>query len=60
MTIVTVTMKNEEHNVFISILKKGNSSSLEDERGVAKSCAFANQKKLLLARVRDTIVPQLL
>ena len=41
--------------------KKGNSSSLEKQRGIAKSCAFAKlTNKLLLARIRDIIEPQLL
>ena len=40
---------------------KGNSSSLENQRSIAKSCAFAKQtNKLLLARIRDIIEPQLL
>ena len=45
----------------MSIQKKCNSSSLENQRGVAKSCAFAKlTNKLLLARIRDIIEPQLL
>ena len=38
-----------------------NYSSLENQRGIAKRCAFAKQtNKLLLARIRDIIEPQLL
>ena len=41
--------------------KKGKSSSLENQRGIAKSCAFAKlTNKLLFARIRDIIEPQLL
>ena len=43
------------------IPKKGSSSSLENQRGIAKSCAFAKlTNKLLLSRRRDIIEPQLL
>ena len=43
-----------------SISKKGNSSSLENQRGIAKSCAFSKlTDKVLLARIRDIIEPQL-
>ena len=43
------------------IPKKGNSSSLENQRGIAKSCTFAKlTNKLLLARIGDIIEPQLL
>ena len=50
-----------KHNIIVSIPKKGNSSSLENQHGIAKSCAFAKlTNKLLLARIRDIIEPQLL
>ena len=50
-----------KHSIILSIQKKGNSSSLENQRGIAKSCAFAKlTNKLLLARIRDIIEPQLL
>ena len=50
-----------KHSIIVSIPKKGNSSSLENQRGIAKSCAFAKlTNKLLLARIRDIIEPQLL
>ena len=32
-----------KHSIIVSILKKGNSSSLENQRGIAKSCAFGAQ-----------------
>ena len=47
-----------KHSIIVSIPKKGNSSSLENQRGIAKSCAFAKlTHKLLLARIRDIIEP---
>ena len=50
-----------KHSIMVSIPKKGNSSSLENQRGIAKSCAFAKlTNELLLARIRDIIKPQLL
>ena len=50
-----------KHSIIVSIPKKGNSSSLENQRGIAKSCAFAKlTNKLLLARIRDIIEPRLL
>ena len=50
-----------KHCIIVSIPKKGNSSSLENHRGIAKSCAFVKlTNKLLLARIRDIIEPQLL
>ena len=50
-----------KHSIIVSIPKKGNSSSLEDQRGIAKSCAFVKlTNKLLLARICDIIEPQLL
>ena len=49
------------HSIIVSIPKKGNSSSLENKRSISKSCAFAKlTNKLLLARIRDIIEPQLL
>ena len=49
-----------KHSIIVSIPKKGNSSSLENQRGIEKSCAFAKQtNKLLLARIRDIVEPQL-
>ena len=50
-----------KHSIIVSIPKNGNSSCLEDQRGIAKRCAFAKlTNKLLLARIRDIIEPQLL
>ena len=50
-----------KHGIIVSIPKTGNSSSLENQRGIAKSCAFAKLTyKLLLARICDIIEPQLL
>ena len=50
-----------KHSIIVSIPKKGNASSFENQRGFAKSCAFAKlANKLLLARMRDIIEPQLL
>ena len=50
-----------KHSIIVFIQKKGNSSSLENQRGIAKSCAIAKlTNKLLLARIRDIIEPQLL
>ena len=50
-----------KHSIIVSIPKKGYSSSLENQRGIAKSCAFAKlTNKPLLARIRDIIEPQLL
>ena len=50
-----------KHSIIVSIPKKGNSSSLENQRGIAKSCAFVKlANKLLLARIRDILEPQLL
>ena len=50
-----------KHSIIVSIPKKSNSSSLENQRGIAKSCAFAKlTNKLLLACIRDIIEPQLL
>ena len=41
-----------KHSIIISIPKKGNSSSLENQRGIAKSCAFAKlTNKLLLVEM---------
>ena len=49
-----------KHGIIVSIPKNGNSSSLDSQRGIAKSCAFAKlTNKLLLARIRDIIEPQL-
>ena len=50
-----------KHSIIVSIPKKGNSSSLENQRRIAKSCAFAKlTNKVLLARIRDIVEPQLL
>ena len=50
-----------KHSIIVSIPEQGNSSSLENQRGIAKSCAFAKlTNKLLLARIRGIIEPQLL
>ena len=50
-----------KHSIIVSIPKKGKSSSLENQRGIAKSSAFAKlTNKLLHARIRDIIEPQLL
>ena len=56
----TVSVK-WKHNIIVSIPKKGNSSSLENQRGIAKICAIVKlTNKLLLARIRDITEPQLL
>ena len=48
-------------SIIVSIPKNGNSSSLENQRSIAKSFVFANlTNNLLLGRVRDIIEPQLL
>ena len=50
-----------KHSIIVAIPKKGNSSSFENQHGIAKSCAFAKlTNKLLLARIGDIIEPQLL
>ena len=50
-----------KHSIIVCIPKKGNSSSLENQRGIANFCAFAKLiNKLLLVRIRDIIEPQLL
>ena len=50
-----------KHSIIISIPKKGYTTSLENQRGIAKSCVFAKlTSKLLLACIRDIIKPQLL
>ena len=50
-----------KHSIIVSILSKGNSSSLVNQRGIAESCAFAKlTNKLLLARIRDIIEPHLM
>ena len=49
-----------KHSIIVSIPKKGNSSSLEDQHGIAKSCAFAKlTNKLLLARILGIVEPHL-
>ena len=49
------------HSIIVSIPKKGNSPSLENQRGITKGCTFAKLiNKLLLARTCDIIKPQLL
>ena len=50
-----------KHSIIVSIPKKGNSSSLENQHGIAKSCAFAKlTNRLLLACIRGIIEPQFL
>ena len=50
-----------KHSIIVSIPKNGNSSSHENQRGIAKCYAVAIlTNKLLLARIRDIIEPQLL
>ena len=50
-----------KHSIIVSIPEKGNLSSLENQRGIAKSCAFSKlTNKLLLARISDIIEQQLL
>ena len=52
---------NWKHSIIVFIPRKRNSSSHENQRGIAKSCAFAKPTlKFLLARIRDIIEPQLL
>ena len=62
LTNIYNTVHNKwKHSIIVSIPKKGNSSSHENQRGIAKSCAFAKlTNKLLLARICDIIEPQLL
>ena len=50
-----------KHGIIVSIPKKGNSSSLENQHGIAKSCAFAKlTNRRLLACICDIIESQLL
>ena len=49
-----------KYSIIISIPLTGNSSSLENQRGIAKSCAFAILTNKLLVRIRDIVEPQLL
>ena len=50
-----------KHCIIVSIPKKGNSSSLENQHGIAKSCAIARlTNNLLIARIRDIIERQFL
>ena len=50
-----------KRSIFVTIPKKGSSSSLENQRGIVKSCAFDKlTNKLLLALIPDIIEPQLL
>ena len=49
-----------KHSIIVSFPRKGNSSSLEIQRGIVKSCAFARLTEKLLAHIRDVIEPQLL
>ena len=58
--MITLSLTNGK-SIIVSIQKKGNSSSPENKRGIAKSCAFTKPtNKLLLARIRNIIEPQLL
>ena len=58
--MITLSLTNG-NSIIVSIPRKGNSSSLENQRGIAKSCAFAKlTNKFLLARIGDIIEPQLL
>ena len=60
MILITLSLTNG-NSIIVSIPKKGNSSSLENQRCIAKSCAIAKlRNKLLLARIRDIIESQLL
>ena len=57
----TVPDKWKHCIILVSIPRKGNSSSLENQRVIAKSCAFAKlTNKLLLAHTHDIIEPQFL
>ena len=50
-----------KHSIIVFIPKKGNSTSPENQCGIAKICAFAKlTNKLLFARICDIIRPQLL
>ena len=50
-----------KHSIIVSIPKMDNSSSLVNQSGIAESCAFAKlTNKLLIARIRDIVEPQLL
>ena len=58
--MITLSLTNG-NSIIVSIPKKGNSSSIENQRGIANSCAFAKlTNNLLLTRIRDIIEPQLL
>ena len=47
-------------NVIVSIPKKGNSTALDDQRGIAKTCSSAKLfNKVLLSRLKPIIDPQL-
>ena len=47
-----------KHIIIVSIPKKGHSSSIENQRSIAKYCTFAKlTNKLLHARIRDIIEP---
>ena len=59
--MITLSLTNGNIVLSSPFPKKGNSSSLENQRGTAKSCAFAKlTNKLLLARIPYIIEPQLL
>ena len=46
--------------MIVSIPKKGNSTALDNQRGIAKTCSSAKLiNKVLLSRLRPIIDPQL-
>ena len=58
--MITLSLTNG-NSIIVPIPKKGNSPSHDNQRGIAKRCAFAKlTNKLLLARMRNMMEPQLL
>ena len=50
-----------KHSQIVSIPKKGPSTSLDNQRGIAKTCAFAKlMNKLILNRIKSIVEPRLL
>ena len=59
--MITLSLTDGNSIILASIPKSGNSTSLAYQHGIAKRSAFAKlTNKLLLARIRDIIEPQLL
>ena len=50
-----------KHSIIVSILKKGSSLSLDNQRGIAKSCAISKlRNKILLHRIKSVTESKLL